>query len=304
MTEFPQVLLLGNGINRAYQGGDWSDLLEEIHTSRKVDFDATKELPFPLQAVLVTEDHVDKAIKENQKLFYGIENIDNLKQPIQKLLCIPFDHILTTNYSYEIERVANPRVQLSGQYCKELMRHTDAVSRAEGKYLLHTYNKVIYEGTAHKVWHIHGEARKSSSVVLGHYYYGNLLGRYQSELQKRGNQQYFRQQHGQSAILNSWLDAFIMGDVYVLGFGFHFSEIDMWWLLNRKNRERARHGGLYFYEPSRGNEVKASLIEAYGGEFENMGFWCASPDYKDFYDTVIEDIKSKVNYAKGLATCG
>ncbi|MCI8838997.1 MAG: hypothetical protein HFF24_01355 [Oscillospiraceae bacterium] len=132
MTEFLQVLLMGNGINRAYQGGDWSDLLKEIHTSGKVDFDAAKELPFPLQAVLVTEDHVDKAIKENQKLFYGIENINNLKQPIQKLLCIPFDHILTTNYSYEIERVANQKVQLNGQYCKKLMRHTDVEPTAEG----------------------------------------------------------------------------------------------------------------------------------------------------------------------------
>lgn len=184
------------------------------------------------------------------------------------------------------------------------MRHTDTEPTAEGKYLLHTYNEVAYEGATHKVWHIHGEVRKPSSVVLGHYYYGNLLGRHQNELQKRGNQQYYRQQHGQSAILNSWLDAFIMGDVYVLGFGFHFSEMDMWWLLNRKNRECARHGGLYFYKPSRGNEVKASLIEAYGGKVENMGFWCAPPNYKDFYDAAIEDIKSRVNYAKGLAIRG
>jgi len=32
--------------------------------------------------------------------------------------------------------------------------------------------------------------------------------------------------------LDSWLDAFIMGDVYVLGFGFDFLEFFLWGLQN------------------------------------------------------------------------
>lgn len=296
MIQFPQVLLLGNGLNRAYNAESWSDLIERIHTNQKVNLNTIKKAPFPLQAVLATEDRVDVAIRENQTRFCGAENVDELKLPIQKLLSIPFDHIITTNYSYEIERIANSKVQSDGQYCKKLMRHTGA--RADVKYLLHTYNEITYQGMIHKIWHIHGEIRKPQSVVLGHYYYGNLLGRYQKELNERGNQHFFRQQKNKPIIIKPWIDAFIMGDVYVLGFGLDFSEMDIWWLLNRKKREHATHGGFYFYEPAQDNEVKAALLGSYGGEFRNMGYWSKPSDYKLFYKEAIADIRSSVNQRK------
>ena len=279
MDGLPQVLLLGNGLNRAYDGGSLYKLLEDIHTNLKVELKMMKELPFPLQAVLATEDHVNTAVKEKQSSFCGAKNIENLRFPIQLLLDIPFDHIITTNYSYEIERVANSKVSRDGAYCKHLMRYTKG-ERAESKYLLHTYNQIEYQGQSHRIWHIHGEARKPNSVILGHYYYGELLARYQEELKKHGNLQYFLQQKGKHPIIESWLDAFIMGDVYVLGFGFDFSEIDLWWLLNRKKRE------------------KVALLEAYGGEFRNMGYWSKPADYKLFYNEAISNIRSCVEQKK------
>ena len=45
------------------------------------------------------------------------------------------------------------------------------------------------------------------------------------------------------------MDAFILGDVYILGFGFDLSEFDLWWLLNRKFNEKADHGHVYYLEP-------------------------------------------------------
>ena len=36
-----------------------------------------------------------------------------------------------------------------------------------------------------------------------------------------------------------WLDSFVLGNVNILGLGMDFSELDLWWLLNRKKRESA-----------------------------------------------------------------
>lgn len=123
--KYPQVLLLGNGLNRAYGAGDWSNLLKQIHNNPRVTYEQLKELPFPLQAVLATEDQVDIVCKDDSMKNQGVFDIEPLRKQMETLLKIPFDHILTTNYTYEIERVANSKVKQDGQYCKKLTRTTD-----------------------------------------------------------------------------------------------------------------------------------------------------------------------------------
>lgn len=115
-----------------------------------------------------------------------------------------------------------------------------------------------------------------------------------AELDKRENQQKIRQEKYLPPIMDSWIDAFIMGDVYVLGFGYDFSEMDMWWLLNRKKREKAHHGKVLFYGPSFGKELKLSLLNTYGVQTEDLGFRAQGPDYKAFYEAAISDIQKRV----------
>lgn len=294
----PQVLLLGNGLNRAYGADDWRSLLKRIHHNPKVSFEELQSLPFPLQAVLATDDQLEAVLNEETLKSQGILDIEPMRQQMETLLQIPFDQILTTNYTYEIERVANKYVKQGGEYCKRITKTTETNKKAEGKYLLHTYNEICFNGHVHKVWHIHGENRKPQSLILGHYAYGILLSKYQKELSSRGNKQFVREQEGKPPILKSWLDAFIMGDVYVLGFGFDFSEMDLWWLLNRKKREKATHGNVYYYSHVKGNEVRLSMLEAYGAIIENVGFYCAPYDFKSFYHAAIEDIKTRVSNKK------
>ena len=295
LTMHPQVLLLGNGLNRTFAAEDWNKLIKGICCNEKIDTSIIDNIAFPLRAVLATGDQLDNQIKNHKDLFYGLKSMDQIRPLLEEILRIPFDHILTTNYSYEIERVANSKVKENGDYCKYLAKNVIKGERVEGKYLLHSYNDISFENNSHKVWHIHGEARKPQSIVLGHYYYGELLSRMISTLSKRGNKQFERQQTGEQLVMESWLDAFVMGDVYVLGFGYDFSEMDLWWLLNRKKREKAQHGKLYFYEPSQENEVKHSLLETYDAEIERLGFNnMKSHEYEKFYCCAIEDIKKKV----------
>ncbi len=290
----PKVLLLGNGLNRSFSGDQWGDLLKQIHCNHRVSLKNIEKVDYPLQAVLATNDNLSETIRKNNNLFYGIESIEELRPMMERILSIPFDHILTTNYSYEIERVANQKVSIDGAYCQKLARHTKGCKRVESKYLLHTYNEVEYKGHKHKVWHIHGEARKTDSIILGHYYYGQLLSKCNQYLDKSGKRYTYIQNNGGIPPIDSWLDAFILGDVYVLGFGFGLCEMDLWWLMCRKKRENAKHGRTILYEPSFGNEIKETLFATYDGNTENLNYRMMKPDYKQFYSDAIEVIERDV----------
>lgn len=269
-------------------------MVDKLHSNPRVAKESIKNIPFPLQIVAATGDRVDHTIKEHREAFYGLSNIEQIQAPIEQLLSIPFDHILTTNYSYEVECVADKRVKADGVFCKKLQACNPPATKAETKYMLHTYNKVRFQGHEHRIWHIHGEARKPDSVILGHYYYGILLGKYQELLGKRGNKQEFREKAGEPPVISSWLDAFIMGDVYVLGFGYDFTEMDLWWLLKRKQREKATTGKLYYYTHRQDDAAKLALLRAYGAEIEDLGYDTAPEDYRLFYQSAIEDIGKKV----------
>lgn len=208
---FPQVLLLGNGLNRGFGGEDWSKAIESVWINEKVSYEAAKGMPFPLQIVIGTKDKVDESLKNEPKFMYGLEDLQEIKKPLDELLNFKFDHILTTNYSYELERVMVPDLDYKGKRCVRFLSHTTGCRQAEPKYLLHTYNEINYNGHTNRVWHIHGEARKPDSVVIGHYNYGKLLGKYIEELSERSNSQYWRQKDWKHPLIETWLDAFIMG---------------------------------------------------------------------------------------------
>lgn len=152
-------------------------------------------------------------------------------------------------------------------------------------------------------------------MILGHYYYGSLFKQYVKLLDKRGNKYSAYQKNGKPFHVCSWLDAFILGDVYILGFGFDFSEFDLWWLLNRKKRENATVGTVYFYEKSNKEQEnehaeekecaekkkraeKLELLKIMKVQIENLGMY-ENDSYESFYEKAIEDIKSKVKENKG-----
>ena len=135
-------------------------------------------------------------------------------------------------------------------------------------------------------------------MVLGHYFYGNTVARMKAYLEQYGGLYSHYQKQGQDKPLRSWLDAFIMGDVYVLGFGFDLSEFDLWWLLNRKKLEKADHGKVYFYQPhTAAFDEKLELLKLLNVEILDCGFTesCDNPcDYKAFYNAAIQDIQERI----------
>lgn len=298
----PQILLIGNSINRAFHSDSWNELLNSVN--RRSDRYDAEELRCPetLKAILVTGDNVDKALKSKKS---ELADLGTDKPPeqlalLQRLLGIGFDGILTTNYSYELETAALGADKISESVLKRCQRHTNEIKRCEANFMLHTYNSVIYNGAEQRIWHIHGEARKPDSMILGHYYYGTLLGKILDINKKRGSSYYNMQKNsGEQHSIGAWTDAFILGDLYILGFGFGFAEIEMWWLLNRKKRERARVGKTYFYElnpPGKNNAEKLDLLELM--KAKTVVLDVEDNDWKGAYSRAIDDIAGKVRKNK------
>ncbi|MBD5130330.1 MAG: hypothetical protein HDT43_10500 [Ruminococcaceae bacterium] len=294
----PQILLLGNGINRAFNSDSWDQLLNSMAEEYGVKNADEYICPETLKAILVTGDRVDEALgrKKDSLGNLGTEKPPKQMELLRRLLAMNFDHILTTNYSYELETAALGEDKICESALKKMQRHTDEVSRCEASLMLHTYNSAEYHGKEHKIWHVHGEARKADSMVLGHYYYGLLLGKMLTFNKKRGVYYSIARGSGEPPEIKSWTEAFIFGDVYVLGYGFGFAESDMWWLLNRKKRELSDVGKTVFFElnpPNHHNPAKLDLLRLMNVEIVQKTV--ENNNWTGLYEQAIAEIETRIN---------
>ena len=293
----PQILFLGNGINRAFSSDSWDDLLNSIDRRPERYDIGDFRCPETLKAILITEDNVDKALQSQKERLgdLGTEKPEEQTRLLKRLLSLQFDEILTTNYSYELETAALGQGRVNNRSLARLQAHTSEVSRCEKNFMLHTFNRVEFESAEKHIWHVHGEARKPDSMILGAYYYGNLLGKI-IDLNKRRGRYYSLEE--QTPKIRSWSDAFILGDVYILGFGFGFAESDMWWLLNRKKREIGNVGKTFFYElnpKGKINRAKMDLLELMNVEIIYMSV--RNNDWQKGYELAVADIEKRLGRA-------
>ncbi|MDE6725976.1 MAG: hypothetical protein K2J79_10280 [Ruminiclostridium sp.] len=96
---------------------------------------------------------------------------------------------------------------------------------------------------------------------------------------KKRNSNYYKNALKSILTIDDWTDAFIYGDVYILGFGFGFSEMDLWWLLNRKKRENQSKGKTFYYnicsesmdeKAKLSNNTKLTLLKLMDVKIENI----------------------------------
>ena len=83
--------------------------------------------------------------------------------------------------------------------------------------------------------------------MLSYYSYANAVYHLIEMNKQRQNTYEEKQESGSLLECHGWLDYFLLGEVYAVGFGFDLSEFDIWWAIERKSREHARHGKLHAY---------------------------------------------------------
>lgn len=332
--EKPKILLLGNGLNRISGQCSWDGLLDAIKDNEMFSASAKDySIPMSLKAPMLCKGAVNNRIKDYiSREFNNVYTCSSKKvlEILSDYVNVPFDYILTTNYSYEIEMAMQCKVKLRESAIKRMTKHTLEVTRAEGKYLLSTYNTPDRDGKR-QVWHIHGEYRKPSGMIIGQYYYGNLIYKYKELLDKRVKSFIKNIKYEKPESITSWLDAFMLGDLYIVGLGLDFAETDLWWLLEKKMlySEKILTGKTIYYSPkvvhnknskcfdcscdkecyvcNRFDDNKFTgtsfchnkMLEIYGVESRNLNFIINSDgngngSYEDFYRKVLNDIKQDI----------
>lgn len=269
--ERPRVLLLGNGINRAFGSNSWGDILDKMScgTYSEKEIKMLKTLPYPLQAVVASADCVDKGVEIFAEDLCRNEVNEKQKEILQKLIKNKYDVILTTNYSYEIEYAIDESFSCKYKQKCSYRKTTYKGSSVDEQFGLFKYNEVKCEDKTIPVWHIHGEAARPKSIVIGHYYYGKLLSRLQYYVSNVISRYEGCNRYKKPFLPKSWLDYILVGDVDIIGLGLDTSEIDLWWLVNCKkiNGEKLGRGDVTWYEPNLDNEnafTKKVLAKTYG----------------------------------------
>lgn len=287
------VLFLGNGINRAFNGDSWNNLIEKISKEYESSLtaDDVEHLPFPMKVVALSGDKVDKAMQFISKDMNFV-NSDEQTELIKRICGLPIENIITANYTFELEQISGIKPSLYSY--RKIRKHTKGCKGKEDKFGLFRYYQP--DNSNKKIWHIHGDITAPSTVIMGNYYYGKLLSEIQTYTSGFIKRYKTLKKQGLEITEQSWVDSFLTKNVHIIGFGLDTSEIDIWWLICCKKRNFP-DTRIFYYVPkdekhplSKGKEA---LLKAYDIEIkDDIPF---DGEYKHFYNDAIDEINENVN---------
>lgn len=294
----PKVLLVGNGIVRAFDESKKTDTLIQkawghyYHSSLPDRNDKDHphpiwKLPFPLEIVVATKNHVQDNMSELAGNFKAADTNPDQELLIHSILGAGFDTILSTNYSLEFEKTTFST--FSEGKVKNNYRITTEQTSSQERFGIFQCTELPH-GTHPTLWHIHGTALREKSIVMGQHYYGRLL----AEVTQRAENFFKIYKSAQKTRVlirpASWIDYFLIGDVYIVGFALDPSETDIWWLLSYK--KLFEYTKVYFYEPHISEEKKL-LLDCYNIETPiiSVTHKDGEEDYIVYYNHVFDCIK-------------
>lgn len=290
MDRKPNVLFLGNGVLQLSGGGDWNKLLEAIRGTPTKGIN-TDGIPMAMLPECLCGTTVEEVQGRTAKAIKTCTTHPFLR----KLVNLDFDAILTTNYAYEIEEILSGKDWTNGRARK------DAFFAMDGRKGAH-YNTCVCNLVTRKngkkipVFHVHGEIARQGSLILGYYTYANSISKLIEVNKTRADLYQIHQESKMPLQCLSWLDYFILGNVYMVGFGLDTSEFDIWWAIERKSREKAAHGELFAYMIDDGKKnlnPQGTLLSAMKGKMITISKTGA--EYLPAYQKMYDDIKEKMD---------
>lgn len=292
----PRVLLLGNGINRAFNSESWDSLIDSISKDSlsPKEEDVLSSVSFPMRVIVATDNDVHTGVKTFASQMMHITMPEEQKSIIKNLLTLGFDAILTTNYSYEVEKTLDADFSVkmnSRSKYRVTCKDGTTVDKQFGIYRFMNVDST-------KIWHIHGEAAKPNSIVLGHRYYGKLISRINDRLRDVFADYKSSIKHDRPYTPKSWIDYLMVSDVYIVGLGLDLSEMDLWWLLDIKQAHTDELGNskVMWFEPNLyvdSNMSKTLLAKCYGIDIQSEVV--KEGKYKDYYTSLPLKIKTQMD---------
>ncbi|MCH5194270.1 MAG: SIR2 family protein [Oscillospiraceae bacterium] len=236
------TLLIGNGFSRVIfkDMPSWGSLFENVESAIN-NYTVLYEVN-----LLKDKDQTDNNVKE--EIINKIKKIHLLGKINDYILDLDkfgellnknnINNIITTNYDNGLELILCEKCGYEEVKAEGLIK--------EEIYSIRTYKKYMNSKNNHliKLWKIHGDIDRIKSITLGFdQYCGSLAklseyikGTYKSNKGVECNESIIKKCKNQTFDNISWAELFFNTNVYIIGFGMDFSEIDIWWLLNKHKR--------------------------------------------------------------------
>jgi hypothetical protein len=292
----PKTLFLGNGVNRLFGDIAWKHLLEGLAASvnahdvlTQVDFK-----PFALVYEEITfRSNVTSRAQENalKGQIAALLVQLNVNEYHTRLVEAVETHIITTNYDYNLEVSCGSEGEV-------------ADSALESRYSVFRRRRTANDRF---VWHVHGEASRPETIVLGYDHYSGQLQKLRDyatadRQSKRTIKSPFKMRDlrfEDSERPYSWIDVFFRDDVHIVGLGLDYTEIDLWWLLAYKRRLSQMSaygtGKTVFHNITSGIEsdaarAKVAILDSFGVDVISHP---VADDYTKAYDRILEMLAEK-----------
>ena len=259
-----QTVFFGNGINLVSNlNVSWNNLLQSVS-----GFTFTNP-PYTLQYedsyVNFLQSTTSKKSKEydlKQQYLLPIRSIKpNL---LYRLLAgLKVTNFITTNYDATLDEEF-----ITLNYIRDI-----SVNTSEQVYSLRRLHRFIKGKVEKNVWYAHGEEKYPKSIMLGYDQYCGTIGLLNDYL--KGNYKLPNGRILDSMVIrikkndkeiHSWIDLFFFTDVHIFAFGLDYSEMDIWWILNKRKRMLVENklnslpNKIYFYMNDLAPE-KAKLLK-------------------------------------------
>lgn len=238
------VVLFGNGLNLLSNNLSWHDLLDKILHKGLEDKDTSVYIPSALpntlqyDFILFNSDSVGKSIVEERQLDLKKCIAENVKDfdtnDIYKILGeLKVDTYLTTNYDHTLDESLR---QIG--YVLDLSRS----NKQEKLYNIRRSRAFSKSGDTKIIYPIHGDIDNPKSIVIGYNHYCGTIGKLDAYLKGKAEWEgkplpkMEERFHSEDFAVKSWIDHFFFSNVHIFGLGLDFSEIDLWWILDRRKR--------------------------------------------------------------------
>lgn len=285
--EPPNVLWLGNGLNQSFGSESWDKIIGFIYSKNNHSWslDEIKDIPSNMKIVVASANNVNVEMKElSGRSKVKLPSKEYVSFINDKVYSLSFSNIITTNYTYELEQSVYSTYSMNPQ--NRCRYKTKEGTDRENNLMLFRYNRLeLPNGQEKKIWHIHGELCKPQSMIMGHYYYGYLLSYLHQYISSQMGNWKRCINNDEPIAVKSWIDLFLLGNVYVVGFGMDFSEMDFWWLACLKQRE-FNNTSINVYEPNLFVENRRKYMiagETYGINMMAKDRKVGDDEFKDFY---------------------
>ena len=234
------TILYGNGLNRLSNAPSWDEVMTHLDPTWSSKGILSSNVPNTIQYEQIDINTKNNSLTKSLCSIFDVE-CDWQNEVYQDLSQRQDVNYITTNYDLTLESYFNPKPY-------------NASSRKDGGEIIYNVHTYYYDKSANKkVWHIHGDINRPESIILGYDHYCKQISRLNDSLyppfnyNKRGN----NRGKGNDKSYNkeiTWANLFFTDDIYILGLGLGFEELDLWWLLDKWARYEDKKNKIVYLD--------------------------------------------------------